>query len=111
MDVMTPEEKWTDQSLDDLDKKVEDGFARSDKSLCEFRGEVNAQFEKADSRFEKVEGKIEGGIKELRGEMNAQFDKIDERFERLDRTLLGAAVAVIITLIGCCATLVGVAVL
>jgi hypothetical protein len=28
MVVMTPREKWTDERLDDLNKKVDDGFAR-----------------------------------------------------------------------------------
>ncbi len=28
MVVMTPREKWTDGRLDDLNKKVDDGFAR-----------------------------------------------------------------------------------
>jgi hypothetical protein len=27
MVVMTPREKWTDERLDDLNKKVDDGFA------------------------------------------------------------------------------------
>jgi hypothetical protein len=28
MAVMVPREKWTDERLDDLNKKVDDGFAR-----------------------------------------------------------------------------------
>jgi hypothetical protein len=28
MVIMTPREKWTDERLDDLNKKVDDGFAR-----------------------------------------------------------------------------------
>jgi hypothetical protein len=31
MVVMTPRETWTDQRLDDLNQKVEDGFAQVDK--------------------------------------------------------------------------------
>jgi hypothetical protein len=74
---MTQERKWTDHRLDDLAKKVDAGAAQADKPLGEFRGEVNA-------RFEKVEGKIEGGIKELRGESNARFDKVEANFKALD---------------------------
>jgi hypothetical protein len=50
--------------------------------------------------------------------MNAWFDKVGERFDKvgerfvsLERVLLKAAGAIIVTLIGCCASLVGVAVL
>jgi len=93
-----PREKWTDDRLDDLNQKVDGGFAQVDK-----------RFDKVDARFEKVEGKIEGGVKELRDDMNVRFDKVDGRFESLNRTLLWSAVGVITTLIGCCATLAGVA--
>ncbi|HET7417572.1 MAG TPA: hypothetical protein VFJ61_08115 [Solirubrobacterales bacterium] len=32
---MTPREKWTDERLDDLNKKVDDGFARLDLDIRE----------------------------------------------------------------------------
>jgi tetrahydromethanopterin S-methyltransferase subunit G len=98
MNVTTPEKKWTDHRLDDLAKKVDAGATQVDKPLGEFRGEVNARFdkvdkrfdkvderfEKVDERFEKVEGKIDSGIKELRGETNARFDKVEANFKALD---------------------------
>jgi hypothetical protein len=82
MDVMAPEKKWTDHRLDDLAKKVDEGVTEADTPLDEFRGEVNAR-----------------------------FDKVDERFVSLERALLMSAVAVIVTLITCCATLAGIAIL
>jgi predicted nucleic acid-binding Zn-ribbon protein len=110
--TVTQERKWTDHRLDDLAKKVDAGAAQADKPLGEFRGEVNARFdkvdkqfekvderfdkvdarfekvderfEKVDKRFEKVEGKIESGIKELRGETSARFDKVDSKIDALD---------------------------
>ena len=39
---MMPREKWTDERLDDLNKKVDDGFARLDADLRELRAEVAA---------------------------------------------------------------------
>jgi hypothetical protein len=82
MAVMVPREKWTDDRLDDLAKKVDDGFARTDKKI--------------DNGFGKVDKRLE---------------TIEERFGNLERALLHSAVGVIGTLIVCCATLVGVAVL
>ena len=38
--------------------------------------------------------------RELRQEIKAGFERIDDRFERMQRMMLGAAVAVIVTLIG-----------
>jgi uncharacterized coiled-coil DUF342 family protein len=52
MAVMMPREKWTDERLDDLNKKVgelktemHEGFARVDTEIRELRKEMNARFE------------------------------------------------------------------
>lgn len=71
--MMSPREKWTDERLDDLNKKVDVGFARMD------------------ARFQSLE------------------DRFDAKFDALNRTLLWAAVAVIVALIGSNAALIGIA--
>ena len=40
MAVMMPREKWTDERLDDLNKKVDNGFAEVKADLREIRGEI-----------------------------------------------------------------------
>ena len=77
-----PREKWTDERLDDLNKKVDDGFA--------------------DTKAEVREGfaRVDGEIKELRQELNARFSSIDARFDALNRNLLWAMVTVVVALIG-----------
>jgi hypothetical protein len=69
--MMSPRESWTDQRLDDLNRKVDEGFGRLGKDIREMRDQVNG----------------------LRAEMH-------ERFESLNRTLIGAAVAIVVALIG-----------
>jgi archaellum component FlaC len=71
MAVMMPREKWTDDRLDDLNKKVDDGFARLDK---------------------RIEG-LDKDIKDLRREMNA-------RFEALNRNLIVGLFVVVAAMIG-----------
>jgi tetrahydromethanopterin S-methyltransferase subunit G len=71
MAVMMPREKWTDERLDDLNKKVDDGFA-----------EMRQGFARVDEEF-----------KELQREIHA-------RFESLNRNLQATMVAVIVALIG-----------
>lgn len=44
MVVMTPREKWTDDRLDDLNKKVDNGFARLDADIRELRRDMMAGF-------------------------------------------------------------------
>jgi hypothetical protein len=49
--VMMPREKWTDERLDDLNKKVNDGFARLDADIRELRSEMNARFKALNGRL------------------------------------------------------------
>ncbi len=90
---MVPREKWTDERLDDLNKKVDDGFAETKAEMREGFARVN------------------GEIKELRREMNARFGKVDARFENfedsmnarfeaLNRTLIGGLFVVVAAIIG-----------
>ena len=75
MAAMVPREKWTDERLDDLNKKVDDGFA---DTKAEMRGGF---------------ARVDGEIAELRRDMNARFDA-------LNRNLLWGMVTVVVALIG-----------
>ena len=75
---MMPREKWTDDRLGDLNKKVDEGFARLDKRI--------------DGLDKRING-LDEDIKNLGKEMNA-------RFESLNRNLQATMVAVIVALIG-----------
>lgn len=82
--MMSPREKWTDERLDDLNKKVDLGFAQMD------------------TRFQGMEERFDVKFDAL----NAKFDA---KFDALNRTLINAAVAIIVALIGSSATLAGIA--
>jgi tetrahydromethanopterin S-methyltransferase subunit G len=79
MAVMMPRERWTDDRLDDLNKKVDDGFQ-----------EVGARFDRLEARFE--------------ARMDKQFGELNQRFDRMQFTLIGSAAAIIAALIGLIAT-------
>jgi tetrahydromethanopterin S-methyltransferase subunit G len=38
--VMTPREKWTDERLDDLNKKVDDGFAEMREGFARVHADI-----------------------------------------------------------------------
>jgi uncharacterized membrane protein YgaE (UPF0421/DUF939 family) len=80
--VMMPREKWTDDRLDDLSKKVDGGFA--------------------DTKTEMRQGfaRLDKDIRELRRDMNALHSEMTARFEAANRNLIGVAVAVIAAIIG-----------
>lgn len=73
--VMTPREKWTDERLDDLSKKVDDGFARLDADIRTLRSEMNARFD-------------------------AMNDSINARFDAANRNLIGVVVAIVAAIVG-----------
>ena len=78
MAVMMPREKWTDERLDDLNKKVDSGFARVESEIK----------------------RLDGNLGELRREINARFESMDLRFDSLNQSLRTTMVAVIVALIG-----------
>ncbi|HEX3041695.1 MAG TPA: hypothetical protein VHP56_06360 [Solirubrobacterales bacterium] len=49
--MMSPREKWTDERLDDLNSKVDVGFARMDTDLRELRSEMNSRFDAMNRNF------------------------------------------------------------
>ncbi len=57
-----PREQWTDERLDDLNKKVDDGFARLDKDIRELRTDMNGRFNALESRFEGLNRTLIGGF-------------------------------------------------
>jgi archaellum component FlaC len=93
------EPKWNEARLDDLNKKVEEGFKKVDqgfKRVDERFKRIDERFERIDERFERVDErfeKVNEEFKAVRAEMKAGFD-------RMQWTMFGAAVAVIVALIG-----------
>ncbi|MFL5834649.1 MAG: hypothetical protein ACJ76B_11830 [Solirubrobacterales bacterium] len=49
--MMSPRENWTDERLDDLNKKVDIGFARVDTDIRDLRREMNARFDAMNRNF------------------------------------------------------------
>lgn len=62
MVVMTPREKWTDERLDDLNKKVDEGFARLDADIRELRRDLNALNTEMNARFDAVNRNMMAGF-------------------------------------------------
>jgi ribosome recycling factor len=96
MVVMAPREKWTDERLDDLNKKVDKGFEETKAEFKDVRREMKEGFARVDGEF-----------KDVRRDMDVRFTKVDERLDKvadrfldLNRILLGGTLAIIATLIG-----------
>ena len=97
--MMSPREKWTDERLDDLSVKVDQGFSEVKTEMREGFARMEARFEKIDERFEKIDERFEK-IDQRFEKVGERFEKIDGRFHDLNRTLIGAGAVVIATLLG-----------
>ncbi len=86
----TVRDKWTDERLDDLNHRMDEGFGRLHQDLRDLRSEIST-----------VRSEIGGEVGSLRAEMNTRFDA-------LQRTLIqvggGMAAAFGAALIGLIAT-------
>jgi tetrahydromethanopterin S-methyltransferase subunit G len=75
-------ELWTDERLDDLNKKVDNGFARVDQSIAEVKAETGERFDRLETRME------------------TQFGELNQRFDRMQLALIVSAAGIIASLIG-----------
>lgn len=78
---MSPREQWTDDRLDDLSKRVDNGFDRVDKKI--------------DDSAARLDKKIDDSFAQLHADMR----EIQSDIKNLNRSLLAAAVAIIVALI------------
>lgn len=100
---MVPGEKWTDEKLGDLDKKVDKGFADTQAEMRAGFARVDGEIKRLDENISRLNGEVnrlDGGLGELRREINARFDRIDLRFDSVNRNLQAVLVAVVVALIG-----------
>jgi ribosome recycling factor len=74
-------ETWTDERLDDLTKRVDEGFRESRADLRQFRQEVRSDM---DRRFNEVD---------------KRFDKVEAKFDSLQRMLLGGFFTVVVSVL------------
>ncbi len=52
-------EAWSDDRLDDLNRRVENGFNRVDADIRELRGEMNDRFNHVDARFDAIDKRFD----------------------------------------------------
>jgi hypothetical protein len=89
-------EAWTDERLDELNVRMENGFdevkgetrdlrSETKEEFRELRAEMNSRFNSVEGRFNSVEGR---------------FNSIDARFDSLQRTMVLGVVSMSATIVG-----------
>ena len=97
-------ETWTDERLDDLSKKVDEGFARVDLDIRELRADIGVMRTENQQEFLKLRGEIKSEGSALRGEIKREVGalraEMNSRFDAMNRNFLGGLIAVIAAIIG-----------
>lgn len=78
-------QSWSDDRLDDLNKRVDNGFARVDARFAHLEERMEAGFNRLDA---KIDTKIDGSAAELRQEMKMGFDQVNARFDAMQQTMI-----------------------
>jgi chromosome segregation ATPase len=104
MAVMMPREKWTDERLGGLNKKVDDGFARLDGDIRSLRSEMKTEIRGLRSELKGEVRELNVRFDKLNDSINARFDamnaSINTRFDAMNRNLIGIGVTIVAALIG-----------
>lgn len=48
-------QSWSDERLDDLNRRVDEGFNRVDRQFAELRAEMNLRFDHSEARFDSLQ--------------------------------------------------------
>ncbi len=74
--AVTMRDRWTDDRLDDLNGKVDDGFKRMDEQFAR----VDKKFDRIDARFERLDERLA-----------RDFGRIDSRLDALGHQIIWGA--------------------
>jgi hypothetical protein len=86
-------DSWTDERLDDLNTKVDRGFAR-----------VDERFAQLEARFNRFEAQVDTRFNRFEGQVDARLLAIETGIASLNRSLLGGMFVIVAALIGIIAT-------
>jgi peptidoglycan hydrolase CwlO-like protein len=97
-------EAWTDHRLDDLNQKVDEGFARVDRDIKALDKKIDDGFARVDKKIDeglaRVDKRVDEGIRDLRIDMKDLQREINERLESMNNRLVGGLFVFIAALIG-----------
>lgn len=85
-------ESWTDERLDDLNHRVDEGFSRMDREFTAIRLEVRTEFVAVRSEmkveFAAMRSDMKTEFASVRSEMKTEFASVRTETAAMDRTLI-----------------------
>ncbi|HEX5714291.1 MAG TPA: hypothetical protein VFX85_13355 [Solirubrobacterales bacterium] len=90
-------ESWTDDRLDDLNRKVDRGFAETKNDVVKFRAETRGEFDKFRAETKGEFDKVRAEIASLRSEMHAGFNSLHKTMVQFSSVMVAAAIGLLAT--------------
>jgi len=84
--------EWNDGRLDELSKRVDDGFLSVDKRFQQ----VDERFQQVDKRFNQMDRKIDAGFARLEN----SIDALGKRMDAFYHVLFQGTVAMVVGMLG-----------
>jgi hypothetical protein len=81
-------ESWTDDRLDYLNHRVDDGFTRLDERFGLFEKQILERFDQAEAQTKERFDQAEERTKERFDEVDRRLDLADSRFEQINERML-----------------------
>jgi predicted nuclease with TOPRIM domain len=75
---------WTDDRLDHLNQRVDEGFERMDKEFARVDKRFDEGFERMDQEFARVDKRLDDGFQR----MNDEFARVDKRFDKVEDAIV-----------------------
>jgi hypothetical protein len=87
-------QSWSDDRLDDLNNRVDAGFARMDARFGQMEERMDTRFaqteERMDARFAQMEERMDARSARLDAKIEKYFDRLDAKLDsKIDTTAVG----------------------
>src|SRR3954447_621911 len=97
-------EAWTDERLDDLNKKVDDGFKEMHAEFRALRGEIKGEFQavraEMKGEFQAVRAEMKGEFQGVRGEIQGIRNELAAMNRNLNQLTWGLIGTVLVAFLG-----------
>jgi chromosome segregation ATPase len=96
-------EVWTDERLDDLNKRVDEGFKETRAEFRAVRSEMKSEFQavraEMKSEFHAVRAEVKGESQSIRAEIQAARGELGSQIAALHRTTLQLFGGMMVTMV------------
>ncbi len=86
-------QSWSDDSLDDLNHRVDAGFARVDERFAQMEARMDAQADRLDAKFDATATELRLQMQADTHQLNSRFDAMQQTMMRVGAGLIGVLIA------------------